>query len=62
MADLLALATVSAAKSRAITAENPDGSRAGGARATEGAGADAARELGQGWKVSPACSSPRGPR
>ncbi|GHF52586.1 hypothetical protein FHX82_004186 [Amycolatopsis bartoniae] len=39
--------------SRSISAENPDGAKGGGARATTGTGADAARELGRGWKVSP---------
>ena len=48
--DLARLRDVS---SRAITPENPDGARAGGARATEGTGARAARDLGLGWKVSP---------
>ena len=45
------LSRLSSAQTRSISAENPDGSRAGGARATEGL--DAARELGQGWKVRP---------
>ena len=40
-------------ETRSISAENPDGSRAGGARATTGTGADAARDLGIGWKISP---------
>jgi Protein of unknown function (DUF2961) len=40
-------------ETRSISAENPDGSRGGGARATTGTGADAARDLGRGWKVSP---------
>ena len=31
----------------------PDGARGGGARATEGTGAAAARDLGVGWKISP---------
>jgi len=43
-------------KSRSISAENFDGSAGGGGRATEGTGANAARELGQGWKVSPSIS------
>lgn len=46
--------------SRAITPENPDGARGGGARATEGTGAYAARELGPGWKVSPSVAIPAG--
>lgn len=39
--------------SRSISAENPTGEPGGGARATEGSGARAARDLGPGWKVSP---------
>jgi hypothetical protein len=38
---------------RSISAENPDGRKGGGGRAMEGTGAVAARELGQGWKISP---------
>ena len=48
------------AQSRAINGENPDGSRGGGAKATEGTGASAARELGKGWKVNPALHFPGG--
>jgi hypothetical protein len=40
-------------ETRSISAENPDGSRGGGARATTGTGVDAARDLGIGWKISP---------
>ncbi len=47
------LSTLRRSLSRAITPENPDGAPGGGARATEGTGAAAARELGRGWKVSP---------
>jgi hypothetical protein len=47
------LARLSSAQTRSISAENFDGSKGGGARATEGTGANAARELGVGWKVSP---------
>lgn len=36
-----------------ISAENLTGEKGKGGMATEGTGADAARELGQGWKVSP---------
>ncbi|SDE46242.1 glycoside hydrolase family 172 protein [Auraticoccus monumenti] len=39
--------------SRSICPENPDGSPGGAARAVEGTGAHAARDLGLGWKVSP---------
>jgi len=41
------------AESRSISPENLLGEKGGGARATEGTGAEAARELGPGWKISP---------
>jgi len=44
---------LSDAETRSISAENPHGRKGGGAMATDGTGARAARELGQGWKVSP---------
>jgi hypothetical protein len=47
------LARLSNAETRSISAENFDGEKGRGGMATEGTGADAARELGQGWKVSP---------
>lgn len=47
------LARLSNAKTRSISPENFDGAKGGGGRATEGTGANAARGLGQGWKVSP---------
>ena len=47
------LARLSAARSRSISPENFDGSAAGGGRATDGTGKEPARDLGQGWKVSP---------
>jgi hypothetical protein len=40
-------------QTRSISPENPDGRPGGGARATEGTGAMAARDLGPGWKISP---------
>jgi hypothetical protein len=40
-------------QTRSISPENFDGSSGGGGRATEGTGADCARDLGVGWKVSP---------
>ena len=49
----LDVARLPVSESRAITAENPTGARGAGARATEGTGAKAARDLGLGWKVSP---------
>jgi hypothetical protein len=45
---------LSEARSRSISAENFTGEKGKGGMATEGYGAEAARELGQGWKVSPA--------
>ena len=47
------LAQLSRARTRSISAENPNGAKGQGGMATEGTGAVAARELGQGWKVSP---------
>ncbi len=41
-------------ESRSISAENFEGTKGGGGKATQGFGAVAARDLGQGWKVSPA--------
>ena len=38
---------------RSISPENFNGAKGGGARATDGTGAYAARELGPGWKISP---------
>jgi len=48
------LSRLSNAKTRSISPENFTGEKGGGARAEEGLGAHAARELGKGWKVSPA--------
>ena len=53
---LLSLSMRRDADRRAITAENPTGERGGGGRANEGTGAHAARDLGVGWKISPAWS------
>jgi hypothetical protein len=47
------LSRLSAAVTRSISPENFDGAKGAGGMATEGTGAIAARELGQGWKVSP---------
>jgi D-arabinan exo alpha-(1,3)/(1,5)-arabinofuranosidase (non-reducing end) len=52
------LSRLSNAETRSISAENFDGSKGGGGKATEGSGADAARKLGQGWKVSPSIRIP----
>ena len=47
------LAELSKAVSRSISAENFTGEKGKAGMAVEGTGANAARELGQGWKVSP---------
>ncbi|MBD3181506.1 DUF2961 domain-containing protein [Candidatus Poribacteria bacterium] len=47
------LSRLSSAKTRSISAENPRGEKGKGGMATEGTGAGCARDLGQGWKVSP---------
>ena len=47
------LARLSAARTRSISPENFTGEKGRGGMATEGTGAVPARELGQGWKVSP---------
>jgi hypothetical protein len=47
------LARLSNAQSRSISAENFTGEKGQGGRATEGTGAQAARELGHTWKLSP---------
>ena len=47
------LARLSNAETRSISAENFTGEKGSGGMATEGTGAVPARELGQGWKVSP---------
>jgi Protein of unknown function (DUF2961) len=54
MHDLTDLALLKASESRSISAENPTGAKGGGGRARSGLGAAASRELGVGWKVSPA--------
>ena len=47
------LARLSDAETRSISPENFTGEKGKGGMATEGTGANAARELGQGWKISP---------
>jgi hypothetical protein len=47
------LARLSAAKTRSISPENFSGEKGQGGLATDGTGAQAARDLGQGWKLSP---------
>jgi len=51
--NLANLSRLSRAQTRSISAENPAGTKGKGGMATEGTGAVPARELGQGWKVSP---------
>jgi hypothetical protein len=52
------LSRLSNAATRSISAENPTGAKGRGGMATEGMGAEAARDLGQGWKVSPCINLP----
>ncbi len=47
------LSRLSNAETRSISAENMNGERGMGAVGTDGAAASCARELGEGWKVSP---------
>jgi len=47
------LARLSDAETRSISAENFTGAKGQGGMAIEGVSADAARELGRGWKISP---------
>jgi hypothetical protein len=47
------LSRLSRAQTRSISPENFTGEKGKGGMATEGTGANPARELGQGWKVSP---------
>ena len=47
------LSRLSRAKSRSISPENFTGEKGEAGMATSGGGENAARELGQGWKVSP---------
>jgi hypothetical protein len=47
------LSLLSRAQSRSISPENFDGAKGAGGMATEGTGAECARDLGRGWKISP---------
>jgi len=47
------LSRLSRAQTRSLSAENFTGAKGQGGKATRGTGAQAARELGRGWKVSP---------
>ena len=50
---LATLSRLSHAETRSVSAENFTGAKGQGGMATTGTGADAGRELGQGWKLSP---------
>ncbi len=53
------LSRLSNAKTRSISAENFDGAKGRGGMATDGTCAQCARDLGQGWKISPSvCIEP----
>ena len=52
------LPLLSRAHSRSISAENPTGSAGLGGKALTGTGALQARDLGQGWKISPCITLP----
>ena len=47
------IAKLSCARSRSVSPENFTGEKGKGGMATEGTGAGCARDLGQGWKISP---------
>ena len=47
------LSNLSKAKTRSLSAENPTGEKGKGGMDTKGVSGEPARELGQGWKVSP---------
>ncbi|MDQ3457975.1 MAG: DUF2961 domain-containing protein [Deinococcota bacterium] len=52
------LSRLSGARTRSISPENFSGAKGEGGKAKEGTGAVPARELGQGWKVSPSIAIP----
>jgi D-arabinan exo alpha-(1,3)/(1,5)-arabinofuranosidase (non-reducing end) len=54
------LSRLSSAVTRSVSAENPTGGKGAGGRAVEGTGAERARDLGVGWKVSPSVRLPAG--
>lgn len=54
------LGVLSTARTRSISPENPTGAPGNGARAVAGTGAGCARDLGEGWKVSPSLDLPGG--
>src|SRR6266436_7142448 len=58
--DMSSLYRLSKARTRSISPENFTGEKGRGGMATEGTGAQAARDLGQKWKVSPSVKIPPG--
>jgi len=52
------LSLLSSAVTRSISPENRTGEKGKGGMATEGTGAECARDLGQGWKISPSLRMP----
>jgi len=54
------IARPSGLQSRSISGENPTGRPGTGGAATAGTGAQAARHLGQGWKIAPSIPVPAG--
>ena len=54
------LSRLSDAQTRSISPENVAGEKGKGGMATEGTGKECARDLGQGWKVSPSFALPAG--
>jgi len=54
------LSRLSKARTRSISPENFTGEPGKGGMATEGTGAKCARDLGQGWKISPSINIPAG--
>jgi hypothetical protein len=54
------IAMLDDAVTRSISPENPTGAPGAGGGAVHGTGAKAARDLGQGWKVSPSIEIPAG--
>ena len=52
------LSLLSSAQTRSISPENRSGEKGKGGMATEGTGAECARDLGVGWKISPSLRMP----
>lgn len=55
---LAGLTCLADAKTRSISPENFHGEKGKGGMAVEGTGKECARELGQGWKISPSVEIP----